>query len=115
YGDDSRTDFDQLGAPSRSVALSQRVRLTTLLEMPPLLLGRARFQWQFRLDAWRLRRDRHHPPQTNEQIVCQRVHHQPEQIGHIAMVAQAIGLEFALEFLVAVLALAATRASEKGW
>ena len=107
--DDSRADFDQLGAPRRGMALSQWIGLATLVEMLPLLLGCARFQRQFRIHARRLRRGRHESPQANQEIVRQRMHHQPKQIGHVAMVAQAIGLESALEFLVAVLALAAIR------
>ena len=103
---DSGGHLDQPGSPGARLAFPQRVLLAALVVPSPTLPAGQGLGRHFGLTR-RGRQVGHEVSQADEQVVGRRVQVEPEQVGEVAMVAEAIGLQGHLEFLVAVLALAA--------
>jgi hypothetical protein len=105
--------LDQTHSPGRRVAFAQRVGAAT--QVRKLFagaacerFGRHRFDRQVGIEIvlQKLRRRRGDlAANADQQIVSLHVQEQAEQVCHVAMIAQAVRLQAALEFLVAMLTL----------
>ena len=103
---DFRGDFDQAAAPSAGVAFAERIVCAASVVIAFAFASSQRRKGQFGV-RFGLRWLGDVLPQADQQIVGRRVHVKSKQIGHVAVIAQPICAEAALEFLVAILALAA--------
>ena len=100
--------FNQPHAPGAGMSFAQRVALAALVkESFSRRLGQ-RFTRHFRPRGLRRRID-DPGAKPHEKIQRRGVHVQAKQVSHVAVVAQMIGLNAALDLLVAVLAFAALR------
>ena len=99
-------DFDQARPPRAGLAFAQRIPFAAAVVMIAAFLAGERLGGKFVGEVFRERIARR-ATQANEEIVGGGVHVEPKQIGHVAVVAQAVGLKTVLEFLVAVFAFAA--------
>ncbi len=95
-----------------AVAFTQRVRLAATVEVSTTSTAAARFDGQGILikvlalaffGGWVGDR----ASQRHQHVVRQAVHEHAKAVGHVAMIAQPIGAQLTLQFLVAVLAFAA--------
>src|SRR5271157_40087 len=100
------SDLDKAGPPSTRLTFSQGIVLTAAV-VPSLTLpsaqgfGRDGF-FRYRGRRWIGR----NVPQVNQQIERGRMQVQSKKIGEVAVIAQSVRLQSALEFFVAVLAFA---------
>src|SRR5579871_700362 len=102
--DDFCGHLDDHTSPRAWLPLAQRVLSPALPKITLPRCARQRLGRHRRCHGWR--GSGHLPPETHQQVQSQRVEVQAEEVGQETMVTGAIHRQVALEFLVAVLALA---------
>ncbi len=100
-GNDFGGHFDQAGLPCRGMSFAERILLATLVEVTAALIAGQCFGgnlWVLFCRRW----IGHGTPQSHQQVVGGTVQVESKQIGQIPVVAEPIGVQSALEFLVAI-------------
>ena len=98
-------DFDQLHPPGVGMTFSERVGFAAAVEVATTFATAMCFGEQsIRRLGWR-RGNR--STQRDQQVVGQTVQKYPKTIGHVTVIAQPVGTEFTLQFLVAIFAFSA--------
>ena len=103
--------FDQALTPSAGEACAQRIVVAAAVEPRVTISSGEGFGRDAAIQVGHVDRDRSRggSPQPDEQIQRGGVQVESKEVGQEPMVAQAIGRQFAFEFLVAVLALTGHR------
>jgi hypothetical protein len=104
--DNFRCPFDEERSPGTRLSLGQRIALPTTLIMTPTLGIVQRLRRNFG-HRFRRRRQGHRLAKAHEQVERGSVQIEPKEVAHEAVIAGAVDLQTALEFLVAILAFAA--------
>ena len=108
-------DFDQSRPPRFDVTFAERVAVAMTLEEAAAVGAGEGFGGEMSRQVARfgqfVRREllSHRATQPDQQVQRDRVQGEPKEVGHKTVIAQTVGTQTALEFLVAVLALTALR------
>ena len=104
---DASGDLDQPHPPSAGVPFTQGVRFSTAIEMAAAVASGEGFRRNRIGVGFCGRRCRDLLPQRDQHLVRQTRQEHPKAVGHVTMIAQPIRAQFALKFLVAILAFTA--------